>query len=163
MRATRFVMALAALAAAAAATAQDRQPNGLPKNAYFVPPPLVSSLFEQCSRAAPDFVATEYRPSPDDIISLEGKLPAALERSLAGSGDSREQVEFEPTLYVRHYAAYKNAGRDMIYGSFAPLFGSQFDRGAEPVMICDGGPIFFGVEYDVASHEITRISFNGVT
>lgn len=161
MKKARVVLALAALTAAT--SAQGSQANGLPENAYLVPPPLVSSLFQQCSRSAPDFIPSDYQPGPGDITALEAELPGALERSFASSGDSREQIEFEPSLYVRHYAAYKNDGRNMIYGSFAPLLGSEFDRGPVPAMICDGGPIFFGVEYDVVSHQITRISFNGVT
>lgn len=31
----------------------------------------------------------------------------------------------------------------------------------KPTMICDGGPEFFGVEFDVMAHSFTRIDFNG--
>jgi len=28
-------------------------------------------------------------------------------------------------------------------------------------MVCDGGPAFFGVEYDVAARRFTHFGFNG--
>ena len=46
----------------------------------------------------------------------------------------------------------------MIYGNFAPLE-YRNDQGA--VIVCDGGPAFFGVEYDVERRQITGMAFNG--
>ena len=32
----------------------------------------------------------------------------------------------------------------------------------EPVIVCDGGPSFFGVEYDVERGQFTHIAYNGM-
>jgi hypothetical protein len=96
-------------------------------------------------------------------VALERALPGELRR-VAGNGVYGDQVVFEPNRYVRQYAAYSANGRAMIYGNFAPLSMGSGGRGAtSPIIICDGGPSFFGVEYDVARKRITRIAFNGIT
>ncbi len=57
---------------------------------------------------------------------------------------------------------YLSDGRRKIYGNFAPL-GIGIGNRRGPVMVCDGGPAFFGVEYDVERREITGLAFNGYT
>ena len=54
-------------------------------------------------------------------------------------------------------------GRRFIYGNFFPIEEGigQFDWRTKPTRICDGGPVFFGVEFDVAAQRFTRIDFNG--
>jgi hypothetical protein len=31
----------------------------------------------------------------------------------------------------------------------------------QPMIVCDGGPQFFGAEFDISAKRITRIDFNG--
>ena len=56
-------------------------------------------------------------------------------------------------------------GRRYIYGNYFP----RSDAGLVPlndptrlVLICDGGPAYFGVEYDVQRRRVTHLAFNGV-
>ena len=135
----------------------------LPANAYFAKGDTVGQLFHQCSRQAPEFSATSYAPTAGDVISLERRLPQALAAALTTKFGNTEHVTFDPARYARHYAAYEANGRAMIYGNFVPRdeeVESRVGRGALSI-VCDGGPVFFGVEYDVGRQEITRISFNG--
>jgi hypothetical protein len=37
----------------------------------------------------------------------------------------------------------------------------NFDWHREPVVVCDGGPAFFGVEYDPEKKTFTHFEFNG--
>jgi len=46
---------------------------------------------------------------------------------------------------------------DMIERNMDP----SYDWRTRPVMICDGGPITFGVEYDPATRQFANFSFNG--
>lgn len=135
----------------------------MPANAYFAKGEAVRQLFHQCSRAAPEFAPTGYAPTASDVIGLERRLPQALATALASEFGSGERVTFDPARYVRHYAAYEADGRVMIYGNFVPR-DEDVERRAGPdalSIVCDGGPVFFGVEYDVDRQQITRVSFNG--
>ena len=57
--------------------------------------------------------------------------------------------------------------RRFIYGNLYPR---DLDRHApdpglwrqEPVIVCDGGPAIFGIEYDVEAGRITQLAFNGM-
>ncbi len=135
----------------------------LPANAYLAKGDEVGQLFHQCSRAVPAFAPTAYIPTPGDVIRLEQHLPLALATALADRYGGSERVTFDPARYVRHYAAYEAGGRAMIYGNFVPR-DADIERRLGPgtlSIVCDGGPAFFGVEYDVERRQITRVSFNG--
>jgi hypothetical protein len=134
----------------------------LPANAHLLRGAAAEQVFRQCSRGAPEFVAADFEPDAGSIRDLEAKLPAAL--TAAGNRlDYRGAgAPLDLDAYYREYAAYLSAGRRKIYGNFAPLGIGAGDRRG-PVMICDGGPAFFGVEYDVERGEITGLAFNGVT
>ena len=134
----------------------------MPDNAFITDPGEIPFLFRQCSRPSPTFVASSYRLETRDILALERALPSALSEHLQKAGYGSGMVTFQPSSYRRHYAAYEAGGRAMIYGSFAPLsVGPGRNGPASPVMVCDGGPSFFGAEFDVTSQQITRLSFNG--
>lgn len=48
----------------------------------------------------------------------------------------------------------------LVYANFLPADITP-DQRHMPTNVCDGGPPFFGVEYDVATGRITHIAFNG--
>ena len=108
---------------------------------------------------------TAYTATAHDVVELERALPSALQAALARSSYSPDDVIFGPESYARYFAAYDAAGRAMIYGSFVPLADDAERRASWDAysLLCDGGPAYFGVEYDVEARKITRISFNGLT
>ncbi|MET0361951.1 MAG: hypothetical protein ABW048_09405, partial [Sphingobium sp.] len=96
---------------------------------------------------------------PADIVRLETALPAALHRSRALAGD--------PAVaglagWRRQYVGIVRKGRHYLYGNFFPAqAGGSGEWRLEPVVVCDGGARFFGVEMDVKTGKITHLAFNG--
>ena len=72
-----------------------------------------------------------------------------------------------PQGWRRQYVGIVRGGRRFIYGNFFPRREGELALGepqwpdAEPRIICDGGAIFFGVEYDFEAGKFTQIAFNG--
>ncbi len=124
-------------------------------------------VFNQCSRAAPTQVSGYWTPLASDIKPLETEAPAFF-------SSQKDKPDLPWNKYARQYAGYVQGGRRMIYVNCAPLEGvEQDDRDMKAArgkgldwrhtafVVCDGGPQFFGMEYDVAAHQFRNLSFNG--
>ena len=151
---------LAAVTFLAACTASPSQADVAaewPANAHVLSGAAAERVFHQCSRATPAFAAADFQPDVGSIRELEAKLPAALVAA-RGEVDDGSGAMVDLGSYYREYAAYMAGGRRRIYGNFAPL---ESKMGEGPVVICDGGSAFFGVEYDVERQEIVGMAFNG--
>jgi len=147
---------LAALASGAlAATPAPRLPAG----AYVLPAAKITEMLRQCSRGAPAPGEGSWRPDAASIIALERSLPAALR-----AHDRDHDWSGFPQKWARQYVGIVRNGRRIIYGNYVPgPLGTGSRAAAEVFMVCDGGPSFFGAEYDVAAGKITHLAFNGVT
>jgi hypothetical protein len=146
-------MILLALAACGAASPP------LPPDAVILPEPVADQLLHQCSRALPPAYDGHWRPDAGDIAALEAALPGRLR-----PGD--DEVRGAPRGWHRQYAGFLRGGHRYVYGNFFP--GQMGGAGGDadgwrrtPIMVCDGGHAFFGVEYDVDARRITEIDFNG--
>jgi len=129
----------------------------LPKGAMILPPSKGALLLHQCSRATPARPDGYWAPGAADIFALESALPDALDRNRATMKPVWNRIL---STHRRQYTGLVRAGRRYIYGSFYP---DNVDRpGPDQVMVaCDGGPNYFGVEFDLARHAFTQIAFNG--
>ena len=127
-----------------------------------------NGLLHQCSRGTPEHVTGGWNPAPLQIRELENRLPAALALEARQRGPRYKQ----PAAFRRQYAGLLIGNRRIIYvnafphdtGDLAkagPPAARNFDRGREPVIVCDGGPAFFGVEYDPAKKTFAHFEFNG--
>lgn len=115
-------------------------------------------LLSQCSRDTPKLGEASWQPGPDDILTLEAVLPAAL-KAKAPRGDT--DWSNVPTGWRRQYAGFVLHGHRVIYGNFLPNHTGDNAWRVVAQMVCDGGPAFFGVLYDVADHRILHLAFNG--
>ena len=161
----RIFMALAMLAACSAPTAPGAlAPSPFAPATYTI---LIGrealALSHQCSRASPGPVEAQWTPTPANIDALEPNLATVLATHLAHA-----PLATPVTDYYRQYAGFVVGGRRMIYvnGVARETVESAnpdhpFNWRTQAIGICDGGPITFGVEYDVASGEFTRFAFNG--
>ena len=118
------------------------------------------ALLAQCSRHAPAPGEGGWLPSPGDIARLEGELPTALRTSPNKAGPD---LAGAPQGWWRQYVGIVRNGRRSIYGNF---FRASYYSGGDkwrtsPFVVCDGGPTFFGVEYDAEKGKIIDIEFNG--
>jgi hypothetical protein len=162
-------MALLAFSLAAACGNAGSPPNrsttipgdqSLPAEAAILPDAAVPALLQQCSRSAPEAGEGTWQPTAADIAALEAALPAALAER------ARPETANAPQGWRRQYGGIVRGGRRFIYGNFTPQ-GPNLD-GPDPTrwrtsvqIVCDGGPSFFGVEYDVEARRFTHLAFNG--
>jgi hypothetical protein len=139
-----------------------------------MPPRLGSAVLEQCTRRVRNGITSYWRPDTIDIRKLEEDLPAIL----AGIAKRSGRESFDADEYYRQYAGIVVSGRRLIYvngfhkGHVHPhlLLADTADPRIvrsdsaawreDPVNVCDGGSLFFGVEYDAARRRFGRIEYN---
>ena len=118
-------------------------------------------LFNPCSRNPPAHITGYWTPAVSDIQQLERDAPTYL----------KAQKRTTPKMMVKHYRQYAGfiqQGRKMIYVNG---FQDPEDRGypshghtqwqSEPVVACDGGPSYYGMEYDIQTRQFYHLEFNG--
>lgn len=181
MHAARFLLFPSALLAAgcnAGPTPAQERTVVLPADAVVLPGSAVGQLLQQCSRSAPEPGDSTWQPFGNDIGHLEAALPAALaasdlsriearmraDRNVGPSNPENPAWATAPRGWWRQYVGIVRGGRRFIYGNFFPrrpdpLLVDRWKR--EPTMVCDGGPVFFGAEWDVEARRFTHIAFNG--
>lgn len=122
------------------------------------------ALAKQCSRISPGPVTGTWAPTPTQITELETSLGAEIERQLAATSAAGSK----PHAYYRQYAGLTINGRQLIYvngvDKDAVERAPDDQREAwktKAVMICDGGTITFGAEYDPAIKAFSNFAFNG--
>lgn len=126
-----------------------------------------AKALKPCSRDAPAHVTAYWTPTQRDIQSLEAEAPAFLSHK---TGAPRSVWNH----YARQYAGYVQNGRRMIYVNCAARRGLAWfiqeakkpgnipiDWQHKAFNICDGGANYFGMEYDVQTHQFGHLSFNG--
>ncbi|WHU03923.1 hypothetical protein [Sphingomonas sp. NIBR02145] len=128
-------------------------------------PDRARELLSQCSRSVPKPGEGGWTPTVADIARLEAKLPGAFQVAALSPYAYKELVlQSAPKGWIRQYVGIVRGGKRFIYGNFAPASVEQYEpgRGRHPIMVCDGGPGFFGAEYDVEMDAISHLAFNGM-
>jgi hypothetical protein len=165
-----FILA-AAITAACSAPAQNSPATPvvavetLPPGVFIMDGTHVPDVLRQCSRGGPKAGKATWQPSAADVAVIETQLPIALSAaypSLPGDIDFAKA----PQGWWRQYVGIIRGGKRYVYGNFfrpyEPLPGvPKIDWRREAAVICDGGPQFFGVEFDVQAKKFTQIDFNG--
>jgi len=162
---------LALFAAGLLATPASALPPLDPKDGAIFPQTKSRDLLQQCSRGVPGPVEGTWTPNAAQIAELEARLPGALDDVLAKRGDHQKRSRD----FLRQYGGFIVGGRKIIYMNAFPRFllGDEKSASAErhrPVPdwrgvvegVCDGGPDFFGVEYDPAMKAFSHFEFNGL-
>ncbi|MGE3691653.1 MAG: hypothetical protein AB7F98_09760 [Novosphingobium sp.] len=147
---------------------------GLPEGAYVLAGEQANLLLQQCSRGTPAKGESTFQPEASDITAMEGALAEALaNRSQYAPGTgmrnapqpSQPDFAHAPQGWKRQFLGIVRGGRRYIYGNYFPAAdfpgGRQPDPATSAVMVCDGGPAFFGAEWDVAARQFTHLAFNG--
>jgi hypothetical protein len=135
--------------------------GAMPAGAHIMPGRLLAEMLEQCSRDAPAAATDSWQPRASDIARLEAALPAALMG--ANSPPGGDFTAF-PVGWVRQYVGIQRGETRTIYGNFVPLSNGEArpEAGTTVIGVCDGGPAFFGAEYEPATGRFTHIAFNGM-
>ena len=129
-------------------------------NRVILPGIDATELLKQCSRDAPAMGEKAWVPTDAEVDALEKALPAALAASSQG-----RKVNFSALLekWQRQYVGIIRGGTRYIYGNYFPaeMHGDILEWRKAPLVACDGGPKFFGAEFNVSSGRVTRLDFNG--
>ncbi|MGH6950356.1 MAG: hypothetical protein ACREH4_05765 [Vitreimonas sp.] len=169
---TRLLIAFV-LAAAACTPAERSPPPGAAQEepALLVAPATrtvlsgeqAMALARQCSRISPGLVESTWTPSAAELDALDNALAAYLAQRLEQAGSTAS-----PGEYYRQAAGFVIGGRRVIYvngvhsGAVERVNPNHpFDWRTQAHMICDGGAITFGVEYDPATSQLSNFAFNG--
>lgn len=130
-----------------------------------LPPDKAARMLDQCSRSTPRPGESGWMPGKDDIARLEARIPGvlALATEVTSSGAAaRSALKDAPRGWLRQYVGIVRGGKRFIYGNFLPKGSDGWGAWrTEAMIVCDGGPVFFGVEYDVEKDRITDLAFNG--
>jgi hypothetical protein len=133
-----------------------------------LPESSIPAMLLQCSRSTPTAGERGWQPTADDIVTLEQALPTALRDQPETQGPRHSggpDWSRVPDGWRRQYVGIVRGGRLFVYGNFIPNAaeprGAPDDFALTPILVCDGGPAFFGVEYDVEARRFTHIAFNG--
>jgi hypothetical protein len=122
------------------------------------PSEKVRDLLRQCSRETPRVDGT-WTPDQNQITTLEKGLVAPLV-----AADAVQNYKRDILHVARQYGGIVVSGHKLIYVNGFSTDSSLAKRNwrRDAVRVCDGGPNFFGVEYDPANGTFTGFVFNGV-
>ena len=163
----RALALLSGIALAGCATTGDYA-----ERVTLIDPALGERATTTCSRSGPENPTQFFTPSAREVTAIESAAMRLLrdnraeyeallsQASTSGEGGVTPfDWPEDPSLYDRQYIGYYEDGRRMIYGSYFPT-GFRLEPG-EPVVLCDGGFRFFGVEFDLEANKVRRLAFDG--
>jgi hypothetical protein len=154
--------------AAMALTSAGSQSLLNPRDGALLPSEAGKEVLHQCSRGVPAKVDGTWRPTEEQIASLERLLPPALHAATKAL-----RLPYRPTNdFRRQYLGIIGGSRKRIYVNAFPRDSGdpvldgvpaarKFDWHRQAVVVCDGGPTFFGVEYDPVAKSFSHFEFNG--
>ena len=154
VRTPLFIIGFLALVALATSTSYAASmPTPSPNGGHILAVTEGPALLKQCSRPAPENVTQFWKPTAADIAKLETTLNKYLLQP-------NLPVTIPATTYSRQYVGFSTGGKKFIYGNFYP--GNDEAKDAmKPVIVCDGGPRFWGIVYDVTHDSILQMNGNG--
>jgi hypothetical protein len=113
------------------------------------------AVFKQCSRSAPVPSRILSGPLPTEIEQLE----EIVHRHISVEYEANRPSPPDATPYARQYVAYQSGAHRMIYGNYFPP--SYALRRGRAVVICDGGPQFWGIALNPKTGKVESLAFNG--
>lgn len=115
-------------------------------------------LTEQCSRPSPGPVGGTWTPTDADIRGMDPALLARVSEELRNAN-----AQENAAAYIRQYGGLVINGRRVIYthGFLQRIDDPDEGWRSHPMVICDGGEITFGVEYDPETQTFANFAFNG--
>ncbi len=136
------------------------QPLTSSKRGVVFKAPASKEFGNQCSRRSPTGWWSSVAPSKVEIKALEAALPGWIKAHQMGNW----KAAFTDFHY--QYGALMRGKKRLIYVNALPA-DEDFDGKDQfwrrsPQVVCDGGPHFWGVEFDVATKRFQNPGFNGL-
>jgi hypothetical protein len=123
--------------------------------------PLVAfkAGFRMCSRPGPSSVTSYWEVPQDDVARVDQALLTYLRNAT-----SKRTIAYRPEKFLRQYAGFRRGEHVFIYINAFPsdeLAHSTIDPSKAFLAACDGGDLFWGIEYDVGSGTFAGLETNG--
>lgn len=114
-------------------------------------------LFKQCSRITPKPAGPYWLPSSSVIAKLEVQLTEYLVQA----GFERWRSRWHSGPYRGQYVGFMQEAKKFIYASYSRDYIDDHFKDGEAIVICDGGPSFWGIVYDLEKEEFSDLQTNG--
>jgi len=139
-------------------------------------PDKAHSLLQTCSRDAPGRDAPQlvetWLPSREQVSKLEAHLPSAVFQFARTKVSAADLNFFRKNIYryMRQYGGIVIGKRKLIYLNAFPFSDWEMNDPLMPLSdkwyniayrVCDGGPVFFGAQYDPVTEQFVGFQFNG--
>ena len=143
------------------------------EGAFILPTSAGKALLHQCSRETPRDVDEFWQPTSQDIENVE----QTVRDFFANPEESPDKDTKNIIVYMQHhyitsfnrqYIGFIKDNQKYIYGNFYPdnvpkIPDNPVDEHFVPIIMCDGGPSFWGIVYGVSTKRIQDIAINGIT
>src|SRR6266487_3310371 len=131
--------------------------GSLPDHCAILPISQGPALIRQGSRSSPTDVSGFWNPSASQVLAVEQRLPELLR-------ESGHKLKVSDSF--RQYIGVTSHGKKLIYLNSFPGFALEHSRDRRDwrttaLTVCDGGDVFWGVEFDPADNTFHNIQFNG--
>jgi hypothetical protein len=113
-------------------------------------------VLDQCSRGVPSGAEAYWLPTEQEITAIDALVPNALRK--AGHAEAAKAFKSQP----RQYVGLERGGKRFVYANVVTeQAATHMDLEAAPIIVCDGGEAFFGVEVDIERMAISHFAANG--
>jgi len=130
--------------------------ESLPNGYAIMPQSEGPALIRQCSRFAPTHISGFWSPSVPRVQAIEQRLVEILK-------PSGHHIKLPDSR--RQYIGVMTRGKKLIYLNAFPAsaldYPDHIDWTKTAFTACDGGDVFWGVEFDPATNSFTNLEFNG--
>jgi hypothetical protein len=113
----------------------------------------------QCSRRTLGPGEGYWQPTIEDLRPLERHLSAFVRDNPNSMYPNQWQ---ELSKFKRQYAGIIRNDKKTIYVNLFPSKETVTAWRRQVILVCDGGPWYFGVEYDIEAAKFTHIAYNGL-
>lgn len=154
--------------------------TGMPVVGATLPEEAGRALLKQCTRAVPRGVTGFWIPSERVVSHIEARLPNLLDSALTAIAPAGGRHRNQTSYYRQYLGLTKWNGRRTVYiNGFrrdhltainsmrrqinSTALGDASDTvrwRSTPISACDGGAMFFGIEYNPEHNGFGRLEFN---
>ena len=111
--------------------------------------------FRNCSRPTPEGTTSFWEVRQPDVEKIDEGLMIHLERT-----GLAKKLRNPPSTYGRQYLGYNRGDRRFVYVN--AFLRSSGDPKSKYQRWCDGGNLFWGIEYDMQQKVFTGFEIDGV-